>query len=494
MQTNKSSVFSNFVLVLSSVVTFVYKSIFFGLLNVSYKTSTENFNYFSFLIIQSKWTALKNNKINFLIDTFFIYFLSIVFNSGTNLLKNSRSDLRMQQSHLGFYLTAANDKRNASNLFFLLFSGTKFFWQAFRFWVVGVLLAYFAVYYLMYVRSLSFGKVTFVWLIAGMFSYWMMSGFVFFIKKYQYSKFTSSIQRFWRRTLSYFWLVEFYLIGIFLWALLNASQEPIFMYDQIAIFKTHHFSWRLFLIKIVPVVLLILLTYVVMVSMKWTTFSKSSVLFLGITLLLLYIFWVEFYQFFHVVNFYGNLNWSFDVDENLWTLELEPRKTRTLNTFVSFCLMVKFWHLVFVLAIWLFFIMRSNELRRARYPLLSANLQNFLIIYFFSIIHMIPWIKNFYRRFFDNPYYWFFNSARNIGYKIFFTDLKLVYYGILNSLFGESNGSFYFKNFDFFYWMESNYANGFVQYRKHTIRDTVINNFISNDLKLASLNNFFIFI
>lgn len=474
--------------------TFIYKSIFLNLFSLGNKNNAEALNYFSFLLIQSKWTALKNNKFNILADLFFIYCLSIVFNVNNILLKNSRSSIRMQQSHLGFYLNANENKTTANNLFFLLFSGTKFFWQAFRFWVVGVLLAYFAVYYLMYVRSLSFGKVTFVWLIAAMFSYWMMSGFVFFIKKYQYSKFTSSIQRFWRRTLSYFWLVEFYLIGIFLWALLNANQEPIFMYDQISIFKTHHFSWRLFLIKIVPVILLILLTYIVMISMKWNTYSKSSILLLGITLLLLYIFWAEFYQFFHVVNFYGNLNWSFDTDENLWTLELEPRKTRNLNTFVSFCLMVKFWHLVFVLAIWLFFIMRSNELRRARYPLLSANFQNFLIIYFFSIIHMIPWIKNFYRRFFDNPYYWFFNSARNIGYKIFFTDIKLIYYGFFNFIFGDSNKNFFFKNFDFFYWIESNYANGFVQFRKHNIRDVIISNMLSNDIKSVNLNSFLIFI
>lgn len=475
---------------------FIYKNIFFNLFASNLKQNNSHLNYFSFLVVQTKWNIIKNSKIFNFIDLLFVYFFSSVYSLNNIFLKNSRVNIRLKQSHIGFYLNAHDSSKNSyTTMFFLLFGGLRFFWQAFRFWIVGVLLAYLAVYYLMYMRSLSFAKVSMVYVIAAMFAYWLMSGFVFFIKKYQYSKFTSSIQRFWRRTLVYFWLVEFYLIGIFLWMLLNASQEPIFMFDQLSIFKTHHFSWRLFLLKIVPVILLILLTYILMISLKWSTFSKSSVLLLAVTLLMLYVFWCEFYQFFHIANFYGNLNWSFDADENLWTLELEPRKTRTLNTYVSFCLMVKFWHLVFVLAFWLFFIMRSNELRRSRYPLLSANLQNIIIIYFFSIIHMIPWIKNFYRRFFDNPYYWFFNSARNIGYKIFFTDIKLVYYGLLNSFFGDSlTNSNSFNNFDFFYWVESNYNNGFTQYRKHGIRDTIISNFISNDIKSVDLNSALIFI
>lgn len=496
MQTNKSSVFSNFILVLSDIFIFIYKNIFFILCIPNLKQTKSNLNYFSFLVVQTKWSVIKNNKIFNLIDILFVFFFSTIYSINNIFLKNNRASVRCNQSHIGFYLNTQNiSKNNYVTLFFLFLGGLKFFWQAFKFWVVGILLAYFAIYYLMYIRSLSFAKVSTVYLIATMFSYWLMSGFVFFIKKYQYSKFTSSIQRFWRRTLSYFWLVEFYLIGIFLWMLLNASQEPIFMFDQISIFKTHHFSWKLFLLKIVPVILLILLTYILMISLKWSTFSKNSVLLLSVTLLMLYVFWCEFYQFFHVVNFYGNLNWSFDSDENLWTLELESRKTRTLNTYVSFCLMVKFWHLVFVLAFWLFFIMRSNELRRSRYPLLSANFQNILIIYFFSIIHMVPWIKNFYRRFFDNPYYWFFNSARNIGYKIFFIDLKLVYYGVINSLFGNTKSSnLFFKNFDFFYWIEANYNSGFTQYRKHNIKNIIMSNFIANDIKFINLNNFLIFI
>jgi len=190
-----------------------------------------------------------------------------------------------------------------------------------------------------------------------------------------------------------------------------------------------------------------------------------------LTVLLLYIVWVEFYQFFHVINFYGSFNWVFDIDEKVWSLELEVRKSRTVNHYIMLMIMLKFWHIVFIFIIWVFFVLRSLEIGRIRYPLLSANLQNFLILYLFAWVMMFPWLKFIFRRYLDMPYYWFYVNNRKLGYRIFFNDISLYYYGISNFVY------YYFvslKNFftlNFFYW---SYESDYFAFKKSFIKNTIL--------------------
>jgi hypothetical protein len=174
---------------------------------------------------------------------------------------------------------------------------------------------------------------------------------------------------------------------------LNAAEEPVYMYDQAKVYKTHLFSWRWFLVKILPSVLLILLGFYLQMSLRWGLFSRQSSIILFITLLIIYIFWVEFYQFYHIVSFYGNIFWSYDSDEFLWTLELDDRRTRIVNNLVSICLIAKFWHVVFLFVFWVFFVLRINELKRVRYQFMASNVQNFIILYIMSWAYMYTWFK-----------------------------------------------------------------------------------------------------
>ena len=138
--------------------------------------------------------------------------------------------------------------------------------------------------------------------------YLFFSGFVFFFKKYQYRLYTSAIQRFWRRSLIIFWAIESTLFITFIYLILNANQEPAYMYDNVQVFKTHFYSWRFFLSKVILSTLLIILTYMLMLSLRWNTFSKTNNFVLLITVLILYLTWLEFYQLFHLMNCYGTTN------------------------------------------------------------------------------------------------------------------------------------------------------------------------------------------
>lgn len=406
-----------------------------------------------------------------LLDLVLILYFTIT--SKINQFKNSAIKYKFDQIMSKFYrFCRVKVFENKSVLL-----GLKYLWMMLRFWALGVCLFIAISYYFMYIRSLPVSKILFQWIVVIMIVYWLMSGFVFFIKKYRYSKYTTAIQRFWRRSFMIFWLIESFLFLIFIYLTVNANQEPVYMYDNLQIYKTHLFSWRMFLLKIVPVTIVVITMYFLLLFVKWGVFSKSDTIVFFITLLLIYIVWLEFYQFFHVLNYYGNLMWVYDSEEHLWFLEPDFKKTRIVNHYLTICIIAKFWHLIFIFVFWIFFILRSIELTRYRFPLLSANLQNFVILYILSWIGMYPWFKFVFRRYLENPYFWLYTSPRKTFVKMFFNDLKLIYLSLLE-IFENVKSYFHFEIHDYFYWHNTSSDLNFCQYEKHIVRDKFIN-FIS---------------
>lgn len=448
-----------------------------GLLNAIFnKNTVQNTSknlYSKYYIQKKKWNFLKSNKFFLFLDFLYLNSIKSIFSVKNYNNFNLRMQTRLKQVSWSFY----NDLKLKNSLYFNLvhyLSGVRFIWNGLKYWFLGLFLGLFSFYYLTYIRLLPFNKVIFEWVLVIMFLYWVVSGFVFFIKKYQYSKFTSVIQRFWKRTYILFWAVESGFFLTFFFVLLNAPEEPTYMYDQIKLFKTHLFSWRLFLLKIVPVVSLFILSYYLILNLKWTTFSRQAPVLVAITLLLIYVFWLEFYQFFHIISFFDNLTWSFDPEEYLWDLNSDFRRTRIANNIVTMCLIAKFWHLVFIFVFWVFFMLRVNEIGRVRYALLAANSQNFIILYMMSWVYMYPWVKFAFRRHLETQYYWYFFNARRIGIRVFFNDLVLFLSSLFRLNFINTN-FFYFNTGLFYYWIESTSETNLLQYKKFIIRDYIIN-------------------
>lgn len=405
------------------------------------------------------------------IDLFSLYFLSssLKFNKKFNQFS---FDIKLQQiNNNKFYLFSNNTGLFSISQTYLY--GLRSIWKHLRLWVLPLIIAILFVYYSFFLRSLPFAKIMFGYIIAANLFYLLISGFVFFIKKYQYRLYTSSIQRFWRRTLIIFWAIEGSLFICFVYFILNANQEPVYVYDNIQIYKTHFYSWRFFLVKIILSTFLIVLTYMLLLSLRWNTFTKSNNIAIVITVVLLYVAWLEFYQFFHLMNCYGTSNWVYDFSEHLWNLELEFKRTRIVNHYVTIGLVAKFWHVVFAVVFWVFFILRGVESCRYRYPLLAANLQNFVIIYIMSWLYMYPWFKYATRKSLDMPYFWFFVNNRKLAVFLFFNDVKLYYWGLTDYLFSFTFLSS-FKCTAYYYWHESSLFLGNSQFRKHNIRDMFI--------------------
>lgn len=301
----------------------------------------------------------------------------------------------------------------------------------FQYWVIPCVLGAMLLILLFTLKDIPVNKFLFTVLSLGFFTYLLLSGFVFFFKKYKYSKYTTAMHRYWRRTFSIFWLLEGYLFLVFLYLAVFANSEPYFMYDNMQAFKTLIYPWRLFVQESVALIVIIVILRYSLIRLKDMTPTKLYVMVLSVTTIMLFMTWSEFYQFFYTLNHYNSINWTYDEESFTWSMDTETKKTRILLHYITLCIIAKFWHFVFILGFWIFSVLRWSQLNTVHYPLLGANLQNFVILYLLNWIVMYPWVKHVFRRHLFKNYTWMYTNFRNSGSRIFFIDTLNYFYMLI---------------------------------------------------------------
>jgi hypothetical protein len=241
------------------------------------------------------------------------------------------------------------------------------------------------------------------------------------------------MHRFWRRSFSIFWALEGFLFVVFLYLTILANQEPFFMYDNIEFFKNYTYPWRFFLTENSIVLAIIAMSYYMLVRIKDVTVRKLYIGIYIVTILYIYLTYIEFYQFYYTVSFYNPTLWVFDYEDNKWTIELETtqsRRTRVMLHFVTICLIAKFWHFVFIVVFWAFSVSKWVELNSVSYQLMGANLQNGIILYLLNWVVMFPWLKVVFRKFLYRHYRWLYSNFRANGLRAVFQDITSYLYSI----------------------------------------------------------------
>lgn len=330
-----------------------------------------------------------------------------------------------------FLNTSKGTSGQESNVFprSLLFSYLSFF----RSWVVSVVLSISVVSSLYFLRDIPVNKFLFSTGSLVLFLYLLISGFVFFIKKYRYGKYTTAMHRFWRRSFSIFWALEGFLFIVFMYLTVLANQEPFFMYDNSQFFKTYTYSWRLFISENSIILAIVSVLHYVVIRYKDITSFKLNLFVILVTLIYFFLTYIEFYQFFYTISHYNPTTWAFDYESNKWVLDFETtqtKRTRVLLHFITICLIAKFWHFVFILVFWVFTVSKLIQLNTLSYQLLGANLQNAIILYLLNWILMYPWLKVAFRKFLFRHYRWLYVHFRSVGLRVAFNDL-LTYYTML---------------------------------------------------------------
>lgn len=314
-----------------------------------------------------------------------------------------------------------------SDFFFkYFFKHTSVFYNFIKTTLVSLLLVVIYFLYTIFFFKIQFLKQLAVWFIIGMLYFWLMSGFNFFIKRYQYGKFTSQIQRFWKRTNMSFWLIEGFLILIFFYYYLNSSQEPMYMYDYSALNQEFLISLQVIGVNIILLSLVIYFMYFTLLRINSNSWSQINLYLVIISVFIFFSFFIETYQFYYVISTFNERLWVFNEEENLWVIETDNPILRTKHQYLFVCLIAKYWHFLFIFLSWVFFLIKSFEKRKITYVLFGANLQNIVLLYVLNFACYLQWFKWVYRRFFDLPYTWFFTNIDNkFSFRLLF-EIKLL--------------------------------------------------------------------
>lgn len=386
-----------------------------------------------FNLILSKIIETFSHQINFLIYVFShatFFFKNDLFKS-KKLYKNFFEKFfvinlfyGVRIIHYFFFNYSLLQLNNRFNIFtfFSSSSNTKSFYQHINFFNLFKNVAQFLIFFMFFLlffyiffflnEYMPLNKLIFVWGTFFCLLYLLISGFVFFGKRYAFNKYTGALSRFWKRSFSIFWLLEGFLFFIFLYLTLNSSNEVIYTYDWIFLKKTYLFSWRLYSFKLIWLILVILCIFILsLVSYDNDRFFFFTLSFI-LTAIILFLFYIEFQQFLMYLNhsFYGL--WNLSSDTNEFTLEQELRRSRTVKNYVLICIIAKFWHLVFIVFYWFFGINRMLEAKEQKDFLLQSILQNFLILYMLNWISMYAWFKWCIRKYLSLSYFWFYNNKQ----------------------------------------------------------------------------------
>ena len=267
------------------------------------------------------------------------------------------------------------------------------------------------------------------WFIVGFMLLWLLSGFNFFLKRYKFGKFTTAVQRFWKRTNVYFWLIEGFLFAIFFYYYLNSSQEPAFMYDSASsnvdtmpLLSSAYESALVLL-------LIIFILYYLLINLSGLSTAQCFAPLLITFFLSLYIYIQESYQVYYVLTTFSEYYWNFNSDTMLWSLECDSPRLRVKTQYLMLCLIAKYWHFLFIFLSWVFILIKMFELRRISYTLLSLAIQNYIILFILNLLTLTSWVLWLVRRFYSVVYFWFFINTTFSLYLYFLEELAAVLAG-----------------------------------------------------------------
>ena len=293
--------------------------------------------------------------------------------------------------------------------------------------IVSILYFFISLFYI----QIDFTKQVALWYIVLVIYYLLISTFNSFLVKYKYGKFTSAIQRFWKRTGMIFWLIEGFLFLLFFYYFLNSSQEPLYMFDYANLNQEFLLQLKTSYKNMILLSIAIYLSFILLLNINFFIFYQSIIILTAISIIIFYTLYIESYQFVYILNIFANKDWLFDDLKQCWVLEVEQNNLRVKQQYFILCLIAKYWHFIFIFISWFFFLIKSLEINKISITFLGYNVQNLLILYVLNLLCLVQWLKILFKKFFDITYYWFYIQYDE---KILITILNEIWY-VITSLF-----------------------------------------------------------
>jgi len=173
------------------------------------------------------------------------------------------------------------------------------------------------------------------------------------------------------------------------------------------------------------------LSFFLLLSINYYIYFQNLLILIIIFLIIVYMLYIESYQFVYIISTFVDKEWIFDEIQNLWVLEIEQNNLRVKQQYFVLCLIAKYWHFIFIFISWSFFLVKSLEVKNISITSLGFNTQNLIILSVLNLLCLVQWIKIFFKKFLEITYSWFF-----IEYdEKFFITLLYEFYTILNNFF-----------------------------------------------------------
>ena len=294
--------------------------------------------------------------------------------------------------------------------------------------VVVVLYFFISLFYI----QLDFIKQIAIWYLAFIAYYLLLSGFNTFLVKYKYGKFTSAIQRFWRRTGTIFWLIEGFLFMIFFYYFLNSSQEPLYMFDYANLNQEFLIQLKISYKNLLLLSICLWLSFFLIININSLIYFQSISIILAISAIITYMLYVESYQFVYIISLFADKEWMFEETQNIWILEIEQNNLRVKQQYFILCLIAKYWHFIFIFISWFFFIIKSIEINSISITMLGYNTQNLLILYILNLFCLVQWVKILIKKFLEITYSWFFIEYDERLFITMLNEFWVVFKSLLN--------------------------------------------------------------
>ena len=263
-----------------------------------------------------------------------------------------------------------------------------------------------------FVRNFLFGLSFFF------IAYWLVSIFTYLLKKSRYGVFTRMIQRFWKRSLYLFWLLEVSLFCIYLFLTIISPQEVAYMLDNQQLFFFYNNDFGSFFSSLLKPLTIILLGNLYLLCHKYNTYAGPVIAALSV--FLVNALYDDFVQFFALNQHYSSMVWTHTGVETpknafartthvgVWEVEVAELKLRPYMHYLYLLVFLKLWHTLFIVYFFLFFENARLYTDKSSFNIIAANVQNFYFLMFFNYILKISLIKNYLNYLGGFVYYWFY--------------------------------------------------------------------------------------
>ena len=298
---------------------------------------------------------------------------------------------------------------NITNAIFLFFF--KKFKKLYNFFSIAFIFFLLILFLSLCFSSLNIIKYKLIYkhIIVFILFYLITSTFIFLNKEANSGAFNSKIRKFWKRSYSIFWLLEFGVFFIFIsfyfihfeesFYFLNVKPEPYIN----SIISTY------VLVESIIILVIVFLGYTKIMLNKNN--SNLFLLFFVIITLLTIIFFFDFKNLFFLVNYINN-NYTISVNY-IHTITYNNIIKNNINLFYLFIIFfLKFWHIFFIYNYFLFFQNIFINRKKISYESISSNNQNFLFIMIFNYIIYLLYL-----------YSLLFEDVTNTWYLLYKTDI-----------------------------------------------------------------------